>query len=153
MIHSSTTTPINFVMDYYQDMSAFWKSILIAFIIFQVFIALVISFRLYYFLKQNPRSLLKDRFAKTLTFKLLYLLFDVWSGIMFWILFFTTAYWFITYKLQSNAYVLLPSLDDWSTSYMVFDVIFGIVLLFRFLALLFAIIEQSNVDIFLIDWE
>jgi meckelin len=28
-----------------------------------------------------------------------YLLFDVWSGIMFWIVFFTSGYWFVTYKL------------------------------------------------------
>ena len=81
------------------------------------------------------------------------MLFDVWSGIMFWILFFTTGYWFVTYKLQGNAYLLLPSVDNWGFTYQVFDAIFGIVLAFRFLAIICAIIEQTSVDIFLIDWE
>jgi len=72
---------------------------------------------------------------------------------MFWILFFTTAYWFIVYKLQANAYKLLPSVDDWSTSYRIFDIIFGLILGLRFIAILMRIIEQSTVDIFFIDWE
>jgi hypothetical protein len=67
--------------------------------VFQVIIAIIIAFRLYYFLKQNPRALLKEKFSKVLGLRILYLIFDVWSGIMFWILFFTAGYWFITYKL------------------------------------------------------
>ena len=66
---------------------------------------------------------------------------DVWSGIMFWIIFFTSGYWFITYKLQANAYVLLPSVDDWSNTYKVFDTIFGLVLALRFVAIIMSIIE------------
>ena len=72
---------------------------------------------------------------------------------MFWIIFFTAGYWFVTYKLQENAYLLLPSVDDWDYTYQVFDAIFGIVLAFRFLAIMMAIWEQTSVDIFLIDWE
>ena len=126
---------------------------MIAFIVFQVIIAIIIAFRLYYFLKQNPRALLKEKFSKVLGLRVLYLIFDVWSGIMFWILFFTAGYWFITYKLQANAYVLLPSIDEWSTTYRVFDAIFGIILAFRLCAILMKIVEQSSCDIFLIDWE
>lgn len=72
---------------------------------------------------------------------------------MFWIIFFISGYWFITYKLQANAYLLLPSVDSIDFSYMVFDIIFGIVLAFRLISIILKIIEQSNLDIFLIDWE
>lgn len=72
---------------------------------------------------------------------------------MFWIVFFVAAYWFITFKMQANAYVLLPSIDDWNDSYKIFDIIFGFILAFRLLAVIMKIIEQSTVDIFLIDWE
>lgn len=72
---------------------------------------------------------------------------------MFWIVFFTSAYWFVTYKLQANAYVLLPSVDDWDSSYKIFDIVFGFILALRFIAIIMKIIEQSTVDIFLIDWE
>jgi hypothetical protein len=94
---------------------------------------------MYYFVKQNPRELLKERFTSTFFKKLPHVFLDAWSGIMFWILLFTTAYWFITFKLQANAFVLLPSLDDWATSYQVFDAIFGLVLAFRFLSMLMTI--------------
>ena len=72
---------------------------------------------------------------------------------MFWILFFISGYWFIVYKLQAEAYVLLPSVDDWDSSYMIFDIVFGIILAFRLLSIVFKIVEQSKIDIFLIDWE
>jgi hypothetical protein len=49
-----------------------------------------------------------------LAYKIVYYILDVWSEIMFWILFFVTLYWFVSYKLQANAYVLLPSVDDWN---------------------------------------
>lgn len=93
------STPVTFKMDYYQDMSVFWRQVLIAFIIFQVVIAVIIAFRLYFFLQQNPRTLLNEKFTNILLFRFFYLLFDVWSGIMFWIIFFTSGYWFITFKL------------------------------------------------------
>jgi meckelin len=85
--------------------------------------------------------------------KLVFLIMDVWSGIMFWIIFFIAGYWFVTYKLQGNAYLLLPSVDNWGTTYLIFDIIFGLVIGLRFLSILYLVIEQSNVDIFLIDWE
>jgi hypothetical protein len=48
---------------------------------------------------------------------------------------------------------LLPSVDNWGTTYLVFDVVFGLVLALRFLAIVYSIVEQTSVDIFLIDWE
>lgn len=78
---------------------------------------------------------------------------DNWSEIMFWIVFFISGYWFIVFKLQRQAYVLLPSVDDWNTFYLIFDIIFAIILAFRLLAILLKIAEQSRMDVFLIDWE
>lgn len=122
-------------------MDYFWNQILIAFIIFQVIIAIVIGSRLAVFLRQNPRDLLQDKYFKVVFTRLLYLLFDTWSEIMFWIVFFTSGYWFVVYKLQGNAYLLLPSVDNWGSTYQVFDAIFGIVLAFRLLAIVWRIVE------------
>jgi hypothetical protein len=80
-------------------MTEFWQSVLIAFIVFQVFILAIIGTKLYFFIKQNPPSILPGKFGKVLTWKIIYLLFDVWSEIMFWIVFFISAYWFIAFKL------------------------------------------------------
>eukprot|EP00347_Sterkiella_histriomuscorum_P018733 403344384 len=153
LIHSNTVTHVRFVMDYFQDMTKFWRDIMIAFIVFHVLIVGIIAFRLYAFIKQNPPSLLPGKFMKILIWKMIYLIADVWSEIMFWILFFTSAYWFVTYKIQANAYILLPSVDDWESSYRIFDIVFGFILAMRLIAVVMKIIEQSTVDIFLIDWE
>lgn len=122
-------------------MSEFWRSVLIAFIIFQVFIMAIIGVKLWFFIKQNPPSLLPGKFGKILAWKLTYLIFDVWSEIMFWIIFFISSYWFITFKLQANAFILLPSVDDWEQSYLIFDVVFGFTLAFRFFAVIMKIID------------
>lgn len=50
VVNAQGSTSVIFKMDYYQDMSQFWRQILIAFIIFQVIIAFIIAIRLYYFL-------------------------------------------------------------------------------------------------------
>jgi len=86
-------------MDYYYEMSKFWKDILIAFIVFHVLIFAIIIVRTYFFYVQNPSDLLKEKFFSKFLWKLLYHFVDTWSEIMFWILFFTTGYWFIVYKL------------------------------------------------------
>lgn len=78
---------------------------------------------------------------KILIWKLTYLIVDVWSEIMFWIIFFTSAYWFVTYKLQANAHILLPSVDDWESSYKIFDIVFGFILALRLIAIIMKIIE------------
>ena len=67
-----------------------------------------------FIIKHNPPSMLKENFFRVIIVKFLYTLLDVWSEIMFWITFFTSAYWFVTFKMQANAYILLPSVDDWA---------------------------------------
>lgn len=66
---------------------------------------------------------------------------DVWSEIMFWFIFFTTMYWFIAYKMATNVAVLLPSYDEWSKSYTIFYIIFGIVLIFRLVVIVMKIVS------------
>lgn len=152
-ISDGSTGQVSFLADYYQDISAFWRRVTIAFIIIQVLIGVIIAIKLYYFLQQNPRQLLQEKFTFVLLQRLAYLFFDVWAGIMFWLLFFTTAYWFVTFKMASSAFILLPPVDEWPQSYVVFDTIFGLILAFRFVAIVMAIFEQSNIDVFLVDWE
>lgn len=72
---------------------------------------------------------------------------------MFWFLFFTTMYWFVVYKLQTNAFVLMPSVDDWEHSYRIFYFIFGFILGCKLVVMVMKIIEQGRIDIFFIDWE
>jgi hypothetical protein len=64
---------------------------------------------LYFFITHNRPKMLGPKFAKAFILNMFYFLFDVWSTIMFWVSFFTTFYWFVFYKMQKNAKLLLPS--------------------------------------------
>lgn len=66
LIHSSFLQSVSLVMDYFQDLTKFWTRILIAFCIFQAFIAGIVATRIVYFVRQNPPALLKQKFPKVL---------------------------------------------------------------------------------------
>jgi hypothetical protein len=72
---------------------------------------------------------------------------------MFWVCFFTTGYWFIFYKMQNNAELLLPSLELYSYSYEFFNVFFYVILATKTLAVLMKVLMQTNTDIVIMDWE
>lgn len=57
------------------------------------------------------------------------------------------------YKMQSNAYLLLPSINIYSEAYGAFKVVFFITLATKTVAMLMRVVEQSRADIFLMDWE
>ena len=73
---------------------------------------------------------------------------------MFWLLFGACGSLFIQFKLQENAFLLLPELGQASEHiYVAFYVVLGVVMLFRVLAVLLRIIEQASCDVYCIDFE
>lgn len=78
----------------------------------QVLVGLIVAVRLYYFVKENPPALLEKRFGSKFLYALIYYFVNAESVIMFWVTFFVNMYWFCMYKLQDNAYILLPTLDS-----------------------------------------
>ena len=57
------------------------------------------------------------------------------------------------YKMSDNAYLLLPSTNEQLSLYAIFFVLFVIMLVFKTFAIVYRIVEQSNVDVVLMDWE
>lgn len=113
----------------------------------------IVAVRLYFFYTHNRPNILRTKFAKAFFLYLFYFLFDVWSTIMFWVAFFSTAYWFVFYKLEKNAKLLLPSTHMLNYAYKFFNIFFYIILALKTIAVIMKILIQSNVDIFVIDWE
>jgi len=72
---------------------------------------------------------------------------------MFWVAFFINGYFFIMYKMQDNAYLLLPSTEAEDSFYVTFTIIFLITVSFKTIAVLYRIVEQSTADVILMDWE
>ena len=77
---------------------------------------------------------------------------DTWVTLFFWYLVGFSTYWFVFYKLQNRAYVLLP-VYKWWTTYRSFDILFGVLASAKLLVILLRIGAQSSYDIFFIDWE
>jgi meckelin len=83
---------------------------------------------------------------------ILYFLFDTWSAIFFWYLVGVSGYWFIMFKLQNRASVLLPW-GTWWDFWRPYDILYGLVASSKLVVILLKILMQTSYDIFLIDWE
>jgi len=62
-------------------------------------------------------------------------------------------YWFVFYKMQKNAKLLLPSTVLLDNAYKFFNVFFLIILATKTAAIILKVIIQSRVDVFIMDWE
>ena len=85
--------------------------------------------------------------------RLLLMLSDVWSNIMFMVYFILTGYWFIMYKMQSNAYILLPQRNIENSTYDIFYAFLIAIIVSKGVAILLTILDQTNADVFIMDWE
>lgn len=133
---------VQFIFDYSQNMSSFWRDVTISFGVFHILIFGIVGAKLYAFNKRNPRTFLESKkyVVQLIMHSVLYLL-DYWSEIVFWFLYGTAAYWFFWYKAQVNVSIVLPSLDTWDENYSIFNAIFCTVFACRFLVIMFKIIK------------
>lgn len=153
MIGSSTKASLNFEVDYFQSATRYIKTIRGIFIAANILIGLIVVVRMYYFIQHNPPLVLGQKFSRLFAVRFIQVLCDEWSSIIFWFLFFVNLYFFVMYKMQTNAHLLLPSINIYSGAYEAFKVVFFITLATKTIAMIMRIIDQSNADIFLMDWE
>lgn len=73
---------------------------------------------------------------------------------MFWLLFFSCSSVFIAYKMQMNAYLLLPELGEATEPYYyAFRTLLTVTLVFKLVAAVLTIIQQSIIDVYFVDFE
>lgn len=127
---------------------------MIGFIFMNVLAILVALLKFYQYTKRNPRSSLEGDAIKMYVFKMVYYICDMWSEYMFWLMFFSSCHVFITYKVQMQGYLLLPELGQASeANYGAFKAVLITTLITKFIAILMKIVEQSYIDVYLIDFE
>lgn len=152
-ITADTQTSLSYFVDYYADDTNATKSLVGIFIAANILVFLIVCVRIYNFVQHNPPSVLGQSFKTQFLLKSFYFLCDEWGTIMFWVSFFVNGYWFIMYKMQSNAYLLLPSTQGTQNLYATFHIIFLVTLSTKTFAVLFKVCDQGTADIILIDWE
>jgi len=127
---------------------------MIAFIFMNILAFIVAVIKFVYYTKRNPTATMRHEAAKFYSFKALLVFFDIWGDLMFWLLFFSCMDVFVTYKMQMNAYLLLPELGEASEGYYsAFKIVMAITLAMKTVAVIMKIIEQTNIDVYLVDNE
>jgi len=154
VVDASSVSKVVSSVEYFSNFEDKMSDIVTALICMSVFAVVVASIKVYYYTKRNPRAALRGEHVKMYSFKIVFHLLDSWSEYMFWMLFFVSCSIFIPYKLQMNAYLLLPELGKASeANYQLFNTILTMALVSKLVAVIMKIVEQANIDIFIIDFE
>ena len=153
LVTENTQTHASFKFEYYEDGASFEDAAEIVLYVFNALVLLVVAIRMYFWIQLNPPRFFAKQFAVAFGWRFLFYVTDVWSNIMFLVYFIITMYWFIMYKLQANAYILMPQTDIPDSTYDTFFIFLCAIIAAKTVAVLMAIIDQTNVDIFVMDWE
>lgn len=153
LIDEKSEVPASFYFEYYEDGANFEESAEITVYVMNALVLLVVALKMYYWVKMNPPRFRQRKFGAAFAGKLLLILCDVWSNIMFMVYFILTGYWFIMYKMQSNAYILLPQRNIENSTYDLFKGFLIAITVTKGLAIVLTILNQSQADVFIMDWE
>ena len=154
LISETTALPASLTIEYFSDFSGGMNLIVVFFIIWNIVALLVTLVRFLNFTKRNPSAQLKGESKKFYPAKFVFYLFDVWSDLMFWLLFFVCTVVYFNYKINDNAKFVLYELGDAASQVETpFFVVFSLVLVLKFVAVVLRILEQTRMDVFLIDNE
>lgn len=140
------------VTEYIMDISGFINTAKGFLITLNILALIIVIYRFYNWTKTNPQLLYRGNYTTYSLGQLLYYLFDTWVTIFFWFLVGISCYWFIFYKLESRAYVLLPK-HKWMGYYRDFDILFGLLASAKLIVMLLKMGAQTTYDVFFIDWE
>ena len=138
--------------EFKKDISSFWKTATILFIIANIIAGIVGVFKTYIWSRYNPSRFNPENWLLVVIARFIITMMKHWSEAMFFYLFVMSGYWFVFYKMQNTAHFLVPDPTTASNEYRPFYVVFIITIIFQFLTTLNMIREQVNMDFFFIDW-
>eukprot|EP00357_Protocruzia_adherens_P001666 CAMPEP_0114976316 /NCGR_PEP_ID=MMETSP0216-20121206/2601_1 /TAXON_ID=223996 /ORGANISM="Protocruzia adherens, Strain Boccale" /LENGTH=982 /DNA_ID=CAMNT_0002337223 /DNA_START=160 /DNA_END=3108 /DNA_ORIENTATION=- len=149
------TADVEFLVEYTMDLDNFWTAVMIIFIVLTIYSAGYSFLKIYVFIKAHPRDYVElfSEYSKVVIANTVMIILKTWAHLMFWFMWAISAYWFITFKLQTEAFILLPPQNTMEESYLPFQVLFGFTLGIYFFNLIKMIIDQSSASIFFVDWE
>ena len=108
---------VSFNFDYYEEGAKFERTSEVIIYVMNAFVVLLVAIRMVYWYKLNPPRYRGRHFGMDFVTKLLFYACDIWSNVMFTVNFIITMYWFIMYKMQDNAYILMPQRNIENSAY------------------------------------
>lgn len=154
-IEEKTSTSVKFESEYVGDLGTFWKVILWTFVALHFLGLALVVWKLYCWFVLYPidGSGTGALFYGIVRFT--FYVIETWSTLVYWFLFAACAFWFIFFKLQNNAHILMFTLDDayYPTHLRRFDIVFGIMMGLKMIVFFLKIFFQAQVDFFIMDRE
>ena len=150
---SSHVSYVSFQSEYYTEMKHYMGVMLGLLIAACVLVFIIVIYRVWVWIKLNPKILLPDSWFIDLLITIIFTLFRFFGIFMFWFTLIISAYWYFFYKLQSRIYLFIPPLRLYSKYYEKFDIIFGLGCSTYILYMIYRIYRQVSFSIFFIDWE
>ncbi len=144
---------VSFQSEYYTEIKHFMSVMLGLLIAACVIVGIIVIYRIWVWIKVNPRDLSPDSWFIDLLVTIIFTLCRFFGVFMFWFCLIISSYWYFFYKLQSRIYLLLPPLRQYDEYYKKFDIIFGLGCATYISYMIFRIYRQVSFDIFFIDWE
>ena len=141
----------SFNIEYQSDISKFVSSMRAIFWVLTVIVILLVIYRTFVWIQNNPMQLVPDNYILKLLFEFFYKSCKYLGTFYFWFTFGISAYWYFFYKLQSKIYYLMPPTDD--KVYDKFKLIFYIGFSCYMVKMFIRIYKQVSFDIFFVDWE
>ena len=155
-LESATTTYLSFTVEYTENYSSFWNTVTALFAISISCVVLVSGLRMYNWTRRNSRIPGDAPIDFPFLIRGFSFLFSTYAQIFYWFLFAYSFYFFLFFKMQDNINLMLPvsresygSDNDYFGFYMTLQVCF----IGQICRMCEIVIQQSNVDIFFLDWE
>jgi len=111
--------PASISVDYRKSWDQFWFDMKFIFFSLNLMPLIVFGIRMSSWLAKNPQNLFSDpaKYTKAMGLKATFFFLDSFSQFNFWFIYFTSMWIYVTYKMQENAYMVLPSLSDVDSIY------------------------------------
>jgi hypothetical protein len=122
-IQPETTTRLTYFVDYYEDTTQARTILLTFFVILNIWVLTMVGCKMRVFMSHNPQAtfvtkaneaevIQTSRYLYTMIGQLIFLVLDVWATYVNYFCVVVCGYWFIMYKMQDNAHLLMPSKEE-----------------------------------------
>ena len=153
LVTTQYPTEVIIVVQWKMSYSHFYDVALGFLIAIHVLVLIWVIWRAYKWILLHPQNYESAFFIFYIGVQLIYETFKIWSTLIFWFLFVCSFVWFVTFKLASAFYVLLPDNYDWVSNYRTPEIIFGCMVSIRIIVIAYEIYLQWSIDIFFLDRE
>ena len=146
---------VTFKSVYYMDFNNVKNGINGLFWVMFVLSLVVVVFRMIVWARLNPSKHNEGIYCCYTSVTLLFMAFKYFGLFMFVFTSGVSAYWYIFFKLQYRPYVLFPDEDEKSTEKYEtqFYIVWGLGMCSFCVYMFYRLFQQTNYDVFFIDWE